>query len=112
MTILVFISGILFFRIWQFTEIYASDGFSFLGADRRICYFCHSMSVQGLPDVYKNSPRLFQLADRLSIAQPQKIHLKNLYGSASQFVVAAILQHPSCVQLNHLIVLNDAEDAA
>jgi transcription-repair coupling factor (superfamily II helicase) len=70
------------------------------------------MSVQGLTEVYNNSPHLFQLADRLSFAQPQKIHLENLFGSASQFVVASILQHPSCSQLNHLIVLNDAEDAA
>ena len=70
---------------------------------------------------FQNNPRLFQLADRLSFApvrtghpggQPQKIQLENLRGSASQFVVAAILQHPSCSQLNHLIVLNDAEDAA
>jgi len=70
------------------------------------------MSVQGLLDVYKNSPHLFQLADRISFAQPQKIQLENLYGSSSQFVLASILQHDSCSQLNHLIVLNDAEDAA
>jgi transcription-repair coupling factor (superfamily II helicase) len=70
------------------------------------------MSVQVLLDAYKNSPRLFQLADRLSFAKPERIHLKNLYGSSPQFVAAAIFQHPSCSQLNHLIVLNDAEDAA
>src|SRR5687767_13362394 len=70
------------------------------------------MSVQVLLDAYKNSPRLFQLADRLSFAKPVKLHLKNLYGSSPQFVAAAIFQHPSCSQLNHLIVLNDAEDAA
>jgi len=61
---------------------------------------------------FQNNPRLFQLADRLSFAQPQKIQLENLRGSSSQFVVASILYHPSCSQLNHLIVLNDAEDAA
>ena len=70
------------------------------------------MSVLALLDVYKNSPRLFQLTDRLSFAQPQKIHLENLQGSSAQFVTAAVLNHPSCSQLNHLIVLNDAEDAA
>src|SRR5688572_6868872 len=70
------------------------------------------MSVQVLLDAYKNSPRLFQLADRLSFAKPVKLHLKNLYGSSPQFVAAAIFQHPSCSELNHLIVLNDAEDAA
>lgn len=61
---------------------------------------------------YQNTPRLFQLADRLSFAQTQKIYLKNLQGSSSQFVVAAAFLHPSCSQLNHLIVLNDAEEAA
>ena len=70
------------------------------------------MSVLALLDVYKNSPRLFQLTDRLSFAQPEKIHLENLQGSSAQFVTAAVLNHPSCSQLNHLIVLNDAEDAA
>lgn len=83
-----------------------------------VYYFCASMSVQNLLDGYINSPRLFQLADRLTYATPspgsvgQKIQLENLNGSSSQFVVAAILNHPSCSQLNHLIVLNNAEDAA
>lgn len=70
------------------------------------------MSVKGLLEQYQNTPRLFQLADRLTFAQPQKIHLKNLKGSSSQFVVAAAFLHPSCTNLNHLIILNDAEDAA
>ena len=61
---------------------------------------------------YQDTPRLFQLADRLSFAQPEKIFLKGLHGSSSQFVVAATFLHPSCSQLNHLIVLNDPEEAA
>ena len=70
------------------------------------------MSVQALLQKYQNTPRLFQLADRLSFSHPQKIALKNLYGSSTQFVIAATFLHPSCSQLNHLIVLNDAEEAA
>jgi len=70
------------------------------------------MSVQDLLLQYQNTPRLFQLADRLSFSQPQKIYLKNLQGSSSQFVVASTFLHPSCSQLNHLVVLNDAESAA
>jgi len=70
------------------------------------------MSAQGLLDKYQDSPRLFQLADRLSFAQPQKLHLKNLRGSSSQFVAAAVFVHPSCSQLNHLFICNDEEDAA
>jgi transcription-repair coupling factor (superfamily II helicase) len=61
---------------------------------------------------FQNNPRLFQLADRLSFADPQKIYLKNLRGSSSQFVVGATFLHSACSQLNHLIVLNDAEEAA
>src|SRR5215204_3181617 len=70
------------------------------------------MSVKALLNCFINSPRLFQLADRLSFAQPQKIYLENLQGSSPEFFSAAIFEHPSCSQFNHLIVLNDAEDAA
>ena len=70
------------------------------------------MSVQDLLKNYQETPRLFQLVDRLTYAPPQKIYLKNLPGSASQFVIGAAFLHPTCSQLNHLIVLNSAEEAA
>ena len=70
------------------------------------------MSVKALLNSFINSPRLFQLADRLSFSQTQKIYLENLRGSSPEFFSAAIFEHPSCSQFNHLIVLNDAEDAA
>ena len=70
------------------------------------------MSVKALLNDFINSPRLFQLADRLSFSQPQKIYLENLRGSSPEFFSAAVFEHPSCSQFNHLIVLNDAEDAA
>jgi len=61
---------------------------------------------------YQNTPRLFQLADRLSFSKPGVIYLKNLQGSSPEFVISATFLHPSASQLNHLIVLNDAEEAA
>lgn len=70
------------------------------------------MSVGTLLDKYKSSPRLFSLADRLSFSGTQKIRLQNLNGSASQFVAAGIFLHPSCSQLNHVFICNDAEGAA
>jgi transcription-repair coupling factor (superfamily II helicase) len=70
------------------------------------------MNLNVLLEQYQNSPHLFQLADRLSFAQTQKLFLKNLQGSSSEFVVSAVFMHPSCHQLNHLVVLNDAEEAA
>ncbi len=65
-----------------------------------------------LLEIWKNSPRLFALADRLTFSQPQHIAAKNLRGSASQFLAAAIFLHPSCSQLNHVFICNDEEEAA
>ncbi|MEN9686871.1 MAG: transcription-repair coupling factor [Bacteroidota bacterium] len=70
------------------------------------------MNLTVLQELYQNSPHLFQLADRLSIAQPQKTFLKNLQGSSAEFVVSAVFMHPGCSKMNHLVVLNDAEEAA
>src|SRR5688572_5924607 len=70
------------------------------------------MGVKELLQLYQDTPRLFQLADRLSLAQPQQVYLKNLRGSSSQFFVAAAFTHTAFAELNHLIVLNDAEEAA
>jgi transcription-repair coupling factor (superfamily II helicase) len=70
------------------------------------------MSVRDLLNRYIESPRLFQLADKLSFAQPERIRLRNLRGSSSQFVAAGIFLHPSCAQLNHVFICNEAEDAA
>ena len=70
------------------------------------------MNLNVLLEQYQNSPQLFQLVDRLSFAQTQQLFLKNLQGSSSEFVVSAVFMHPNCQQLNHLVVLNDAEEAA
>jgi transcription-repair coupling factor (superfamily II helicase) len=70
------------------------------------------MGAKDLLQLYQNTPRLFQLTDRLSFALPEKIHLENLRGSSSQFIVATAFLHPACERLNHLIILNDAEEAA
>ncbi|MGV3530174.1 MAG: transcription-repair coupling factor [Flavisolibacter sp.] len=70
------------------------------------------MSVRDLLEKYQQTPRLFSLADKLSFAQPQKIQLKNLRGSATQFIAASIFVHPSCSSLNHVFICNDEEDAA
>jgi transcription-repair coupling factor (superfamily II helicase) len=70
------------------------------------------MSVQGLLEKYQQSPRLFQLADKLTMSHPQKIYLKNLRGSSSQFIAASAFLNSACSQLNHVFICNDAEDAA
>jgi transcription-repair coupling factor (superfamily II helicase) len=70
------------------------------------------MNLQHLTEKFKNNPRLFQLADRLSLSQPQKIYLRNLHGSSVAFIVSAIFSHEANQGLNHLIILNGAEEAA
>lgn len=70
------------------------------------------MNLDSLMNSFKNDPRIFQIADKITLSDPQQLFLHNLQGSASQLVVSAIFQHPACSQLNHLVVLNDAEDAA
>nr|WP_298391410.1 transcription-repair coupling factor [Hydrotalea sp.] len=44
--------------------------------------------------------------------QAQKIYLSELYGSSPECIISALYQHAQLEKYNHLIVLNDAEDAA
>ncbi|MFT3675894.1 MAG: transcription-repair coupling factor [Chitinophagaceae bacterium] len=68
--------------------------------------------IQELLQQYQQTPRLFQLVDRLSFAQPQQLILTGLRGSAPALVTAATFAHEAASQLNHLVILNDAEEAA
>jgi transcription-repair coupling factor (superfamily II helicase) len=70
------------------------------------------MNLDVLLQLYENNPRTFTLTDRLSFSQPQHIHLKKLEGSALQFVFAAVFNQDATKQVNHVVVLNDAETAA
>lgn len=70
------------------------------------------MNLQVLLENNKALPRLFQLADRLTMSTPQQIFCKNLHGSASQFLLTGAFQHDLTRSLNHLVILNDAEEAA
>ncbi len=61
---------------------------------------------------YSNDPRLQQIADRITMSKPQQLFLSQLYGSSSAFVISSILKHPSTKSFNHLIIVEDAEEAA
>ena len=61
---------------------------------------------------YANDPRCFKIVDRITASQPQRIQLSGLHGSATPFVVSSVFSNPSASQLNHLIILRDAEEAA
>ncbi|MEP6615140.1 MAG: transcription-repair coupling factor [Ginsengibacter sp.] len=70
------------------------------------------MNLDVLLNMYNNDPRIFQIADKIVLSQPQRIHLKGLQGSSSQFVIGSVFNHSYTPQLNHLIILRDAEEAA
>lgn len=70
------------------------------------------MNLQTLLGKYLDSPHLKPLVERLAIAQDQKIFLKNLQGSSSEFIAATVFAHKELGQLNHVYILNDAQEAA
>ena len=70
------------------------------------------MNLEVLLKEYANDPRCFTIVDRITASQPQRIQLSGLQGSATPFVVSAVFSNPSASQLNHLIILRDAEEAA
>ena len=70
------------------------------------------MNLEVLMNFYKNDSRCLQIADKITLPDPQHLHLKGLHGSASQFVIAAVYNNPIVAQTNHIVILRDAEEAA
>lgn len=70
------------------------------------------MNLDVLMNNYSNDSRIFSIADKILLSQPQHIHISGLHGSSSQFVFSAVFNHSLTSQLNHLIILRDAEEAA
>ena len=70
------------------------------------------MNLEVLLKEYANDPRCFKIVDGITLSKPQRIHLSGLHGSASQFIITSVFNHPSASQVNHLIILRDAEEAA
>src|SRR5437868_59223 len=70
------------------------------------------MNLDVLLKEYQNDPRCFSIVDRITLSQPQRLLLSGLHGSSASFVVSSVFNHPAASQLNHLIILRDAEEAA
>ena len=74
------------------------------------------MNEQSLFDRYDASPLLKKIVDGIAMSDAEKkpfqVHLQNLNGSAPAFVLKYIFNHPKTASFNHVIVLNDAEEAA
>ena len=70
------------------------------------------MNLEVLMSSYANDSRIFTIADKILLPEPQHFHLSGLHGSASQFIFSAVFNHPASSQINHLVILRDAEEAA
>jgi transcription-repair coupling factor (superfamily II helicase) len=70
------------------------------------------MNADVLKSFFANDPRINTIADGLVLPNTNHISLKGSYGSNSQFILAALLQHPKLAKHNYLVVLQDAEQAA
>lgn len=69
-------------------------------------------NINLLLEKYHQSPLVFQLGDRLTYADPQNIAILQLQGSSPEFLLAALMTAEKTAGMNHLVVLNDAEEAA
>jgi transcription-repair coupling factor (superfamily II helicase) len=74
------------------------------------------MNEQSLFERFHNFPLLNNLAERIAMSKlenkPFQAFLQNLNGSAAAFVLQTIFTHSKTDYFNHIIVLNDAEEAA
>ena len=69
-------------------------------------------NLPALLEKYHHSPLLFQLGDRLTYADPQNIALLQVNGSSAEFILAGLMTAEKTAGMNHLVVLNDSEEAA
>ena len=70
------------------------------------------MNLQALLEKYLNDPRISRIAEATLLPNPQTVNLKNLFGSSPEFIMSAVYKHDAAESQNHLILLNDAEEAA
>ena len=74
------------------------------------------MNEQSLFGRFHESPLLKKLVDGILMSSsqnlPAQFFLQNLHGSSTAFIIEAIFKNEATAHLNHLVVLNDAEEAA
>ncbi len=74
------------------------------------------MNEQSLFERLEQSPLLNNLADRIAMStgkeNPLQVFLQNLNGSSAAFVLQSIFSNPNTNHLNHIVVLNNAEESA
>jgi len=70
------------------------------------------MNLKFLLDKYAASPRILEIADGIILPTPQKIAVQGIAGSFKSFLFSALYANNKLHGYNHLLVLEDAEEAA
>ncbi len=70
------------------------------------------MNLEFLIESYTQSPRILEIADKILLPHPKRLSCSRLTGSFSSVVFSSLYRNPSLKDFNHLIVLEDAEEAA
>jgi transcription-repair coupling factor (superfamily II helicase) len=70
------------------------------------------MNLKFLLDKYAASPRILSIADAILLPPPQQIAINGVSGSLKSFVFSALYDQQKLNSYNHLIILEDAEEAA
>lgn len=70
------------------------------------------MNLEFLIESYTQSPRILEIADKILLPQPKHLSCSRLSGSFSSIVFSSLYRNPLLKDFNHLIVLEDAEEAA
>lgn len=70
------------------------------------------MNLKFLLEKYATSPRILEIADKLLLPSPQQIVTKGISGSLKSFLFSALYSNSKLVGYNHLLILEDAEEAA
>jgi transcription-repair coupling factor (superfamily II helicase) len=70
------------------------------------------MNLKFLLDKYAASPRILNIAEGMLLPPPQQIAVNGVAGSLKSFIFCALYNQPNLQGYNHLLILEDAEEAA
>jgi transcription-repair coupling factor (superfamily II helicase) len=73
---------------------------------------CEGMNLQFLLDKYQQNPRISSIAAKLLLPQTSRVSIFNVSGSFASFLFSSLYLREDLQKFNHLIVLEDAEEAA
>jgi transcription-repair coupling factor (superfamily II helicase) len=70
------------------------------------------MNLKFLLDKYAASPRILSIAEGMLLPPPQQIAVNGVAGSLKAFIFCALYNQQKLQSFNHLLILEDAEEAA